>query len=106
MMATTYRFEINKGKANTGRALELARIEQHEQDQQSVLDKKRAALESFKIDWKNNFDEVNKMFAKRNKQKSNCDELKILRRANLMVSWRIAFKYFSIEYFNAHTLLF
>ena len=41
MMATTYRFEINKGKACTGQMLEQSRIQQHEEEQQNALMKKR-----------------------------------------------------------------
>lgn len=41
MMATTYRFEINKGKSCTGQMLEQSRIQQHEEEQQNALMKKR-----------------------------------------------------------------
>lgn len=41
MMATTYRFEINKGKTCTGQMLEQSRIQQHEEEQQNALMKKR-----------------------------------------------------------------
>lgn len=45
----------------------------------------RRILEGFKTDWNNQFDEQNKIYHTRNSQKNNFDELKIIRRANLIV---------------------
>lgn len=41
LMATTWRFEINKGKSITGEATQLARIQQQEDEKQELLAKKK-----------------------------------------------------------------
>ncbi|RMZ93204.1 hypothetical protein BpHYR1_052934 [Brachionus plicatilis] len=85
MMATSYRFEVNKGGVNTKRGIQEARIailEDQAFEEKSILKKNQ---QSFKTFWNDSFDTLNDSFRALNHQKGLHEDLKIIKKANVMM---------------------
>ncbi|CAF0934794.1 unnamed protein product [Brachionus calyciflorus] len=85
MMATSYRFEKNKGIENSKRSAQEARIALLEDQAREELFITKKNQQAFKAVWNDNFDVLNENFRSQNFNKNLHEDLKIIKKANIMV---------------------
>ena len=85
-MATPWRFENNKGGGNTLKKAQDERIETEKNLLQKNNDQLKIDASAFKITWAERFDEVNDRCRAKILSHTDKEELKLVRKANMMVN--------------------
>jgi len=85
MMATTLRYEINKGNPNSRAKKQEILIARKEQDSKVDVQAQKDRLASLKTHWNYGFIDTNEIARQKNVNKYALDDLSIIKKANILV---------------------